>query len=228
LPVETEKMFSMRCPACGKLEYYRLRRFAVGKGMSVNCSCESVKININSRNFSEYQIQVACVFCGGFHVYNFSGKQLWSSGETIILSCDDTGLELGRIGPVETIMKTASDQEDELEFLVDEYGKDGFFYNNRIMYEVLQCLHDIAERGTLYCQCGNRRIEVDIFPDRLELQCSACGSVNIIYAETDDDLQVIQQIEEIELTRNGFDCLDSLARTGKKKKKPGTRRNNKT
>jgi hypothetical protein len=62
---------------------------------------------------------------------------------------------------------------------------------------------------------------VDIFPDRLELQCKNCDSLNIIYAETEEDLKVIQQVDKIELARHGFICLDSLANTGKPKPKKG-------
>ena len=92
------------------------------------------------------------------------------------------------------------------------------------MYEVLNCLHDIAEPGAVYCQCGNHDVEVDIFPDRLELHCKGCDSVNIIYAETEDDLNVIRKVDTIELTRNGFNCLDSLANSGKPGKKNKRRR----
>jgi hypothetical protein len=143
------------------------------------------------------------------------------------LYCHDTGLELGHIGREEKVKMITSGRDRELELLIKEFGSDDFFSSSQIMYEVLQCLHLMAEKGKLYCQCGNRQVEVKIFPDRLELQCGHCGSVNIIYAETEEDLQVIRQVEEIELVKSGFEYLDSLVRSGKIKKS-GSGQNNKT
>lgn len=229
MPVETEKVLAMRCPECGRLELHRLQRFAIapGESLDVKCSCGAVKLVINTRDRSEYRIKVTCVYCDGCHHQNMSGKQIWSAGGVIDLYCRDTGLELGHIGQDEAVRKIVSGREKELEVLVDEFGRDNYFHNSSIMYQVLSSLQQIAEKGTLYCQCGNYQIGVDIFPDRLELHCNKCDSVNIIYAETDEDLQVIQQLEEIELVKNGFEYLDSLVRTGKRNNS-GRGRNNKT
>ncbi|MDD4169235.1 MAG: hypothetical protein PHD36_03085, partial [Desulfotomaculaceae bacterium] len=110
--------------------------------------------------------------------------------------------------------------------LLDELESYSYFHNPAIMYEVLDCMYDIANEGELYCQCGDFKIEVDIFPDRLELHCRNCDSINIVYAETEEDLSVIQQIDSIELAMHGFKCLDSVASTGKLKKM--RRKTNKT
>ncbi len=229
MPVETEKVLAMRCPECGKLDYHRMRRFAIARGESIDvkCSCGAVKFVIGTVNRSDYRIKVACVYCEGFHHHSLPGKKIWSSAGVTDFFCPETGLDLGHVGPEEAVRQAVKGREKELEVLVDEFGRDDYFHNSRIMYEVLRCLQHIAEKGTLYCQCGNYQIGVDIFPDRLELHCNKCDSVNIIYAETDDDLEVIQQVEEIELAKNGFEYLDSLVRTGKTKKKSGRGRNNK-
>lgn len=229
MPVMTEKVLAMRCPQCGRLEYHRLHRFAIARdeSLDVKCSCGAVKFVINTKNLSDYRLKVTCVYCDGYHHHCLSGKKIWSSKDVVDLFCFDTGLELGHIGREDAVRKMVSGREKELEALVNEFGRDDYFHNSLIMYEVLRRLQHIAEKGTLYCQCGNHQIGVDIFPDRLELHCGKCDSVNIIYAETDDDLQVIQQVEEIELAQNGFEFLDSLVRAGKTKKNPGRGRNNK-
>lgn len=230
MPVETEKILAMRCPECGRLEFHRLQRFAIGRGRSldIKCSCGAVKLVMYTRDHSEYRFRVNCVYCDGYHHQSLKGKLIWSPGEVVDLCCYDTGLELGHIGREDAVRKIVSGREKELEALVEEFGRDNYFQNSKVMYEVLRCLQQIAERGALYCQCGNYQIGVDIFPDRLELHCGKCDSVNIVYAETEDDLTVIQQIEEIELAKNGFEYLDSLVRAGKAGKKSGRGRNNKT
>ncbi len=221
--VDTEKVLAMRCPECGRLECHRLRRFAIarGGGLEVKCSCGAVKLLISTGDRSNYRIKISCAYCGGHHRLKLSGKRIWSLREVMDLLCFDTGLDIGHIGPEEAVKELISSREKELEVLVDEFGRDEYFYNSAVMYEVLRCLQQIAEKGALHCQCGNRQIGVDIFPDRLELHCGKCESLNIVYAETDEDLQVIQQIDEIELAKNGFVFLDSLVTMGKFKKNPG-------
>ncbi len=217
--IDTNAMLAMRCPECGKMGFNNLSRFSFsrGKAFHVTCSCGATKLIVSTKNRTIYWLQVPCVVCETKHLLEVSGKSLWS-GVVTCLSCQETDLELGYIGPESKIGEMNYSYEQELEALVKEFGCDSYFHNSKIMYEVLNCLHGIAECGGLYCQCGNYKIEVDIFPDRLELQCKNCDSINIIYAETEEDLKVIQQVEIIELARHGFKCLDSLSNTGKHKK----------
>ncbi len=225
--IATTAVLAMRCPECGKMEFHDFNRFGFcrGKNKKVYCSCGAVKLIVSTKNYASYLIQVPCVVCETKHLREMSGKSLWSRNVTC-LSCQDTGLELGHIGPEPEVREIVNVYEQELEELIYEFGCDGYFHNSEIMYEVMNCLHDIAGQGALYCRCGNHKIEVDIFPDRLELHCRNCDSINIIYAETEEDLKVIQQVEVIELERHGFNCLDSLASTGKIKKT--RRKKNKT
>lgn len=213
----TDTLLAMRCPECGKLDYHVLSRFDFSghKNVEVTCQCGFVKLHITTKNRKNYWFHVPCVVCETKHMRSLSDKMLWSD-EVTYLFCQETGLELGYIGPDEEVKTLAAAHEESIEALSDEFeGEDEYFHNSEIMYEVLNCLHDIAEQDSLYCKCGNQDVEVDIFPDRLELHCKDCDSVNIIYAETEEDLLVIKDVDAIELTQNGFECLDSLANTTK-------------
>lgn len=222
--ITTGALLAMRCPECGKLDYHKLSRFEFGrrKKVEIACKCGFVKLVVNTRDRKDYMVQVPCVVCESKHMRSISSRRFWSD-EVNYLFCQETGLELGYLGPDEAVRELAEAQEESIESLANEFeGEDRYFNNSEIMYEVLNRLHDIAEQGALYCQCGNLDVEVDIFPDRLELHCKECDSINIIYAETEDDLRVIKDVETIELTRNGFGYLDSLAnmdKTGKKTKR---------
>lgn len=225
--VATTAALAMRCLDCGRLEYHHLSRFSfpAGQPVDINCPCGSTKLVISTRDRSTYRLQIPCLVCEGEHLCELSGKVLWSGG-VVTLTCPDTDLELGYVGKETEVKVLATRHEEEMEALVEEFGCDGYFHNAKIMFEALNCLHEIADRGALYCQCGNKKIEVDLFPDRLELHCKKCDSINIIYAETEDDLKVIQRVDSIELARHGFKCLDSLANTSKLKK--NRRKRNKT
>lgn len=222
--IETGALLAMRCPECGKLDYHKLSRFEFGlrKKVEIACKCGFIKLVVNTKDRKDYMLQVPCVVCESKHLRSISSRRFWSD-DVNYLFCQETGLELGYLGPEEEVRELAEAQEESIESLANEFeGEDRYFNNSEIMYEVLNRLHDIAEQGALYCQCGNLDVEVDIFPDRLELHCKECDSINIIYAETEDDLRVIKDVDTIELTRNGFGYLDSLAnmdKTGKKTKR---------
>jgi len=222
--IETGALLAMRCPECGKLDYHKLSRFEFGlrKKVEIACKCGFIKLVVNTKDRKDYMLQVPCVVCESKHMRSISSRRFWSD-EVNYLFCQETGLELGYLGPEEEVRELAEAQEESIESLANEFeGEDRYFNNSEIMYEVLNRLHDIAEQGALFCQCGNLDVEVDIFPDRLELHCKECDSINIIYAETEDDLRVIKDVDTIELTRNGFGYLDSLAnmdKTGKKTKR---------
>lgn len=215
--IATDAVLAMRCPECGKMDIHNFSRFSLprGKVVSVHCSCGANKFDI-IRNRTGYLLKYVCMVCETKHILDISGKMLWSDAVTSLL-CPEISIELGSFGPPSKIDEMIFKQEQEMDALLDELECDSYFHNPEIMYQVLNCLHHIANEGELYCQCGDFKIEVDIFPDRLELHCRNCDSINIVYAETEEDLSVIQQIDSIELTMHGFKCLDSVASTGKLK-----------
>lgn len=223
--IATDALLAMRCPDCGRLELHSFSRFSFSncRTLRINCSCGTTKMVINTKNKKKFWLQVSCIICETKHLIILNASSIWSEKVTTVL-CEETGLELAYIGLPGKVREAVDGCRDDIKALVDGIDGDNYFNNPEIMYKTLNRLHDIIERGALYCQCGNRKIALDIFPDRLELYCGNCNSVNIIYAENEEDLEVIRQVENIELTRYGFKCLDSLAGT-EKTKKPGPRHN---
>lgn len=221
--IATDAVLTMRCPECGKIDMHNFSRFAFprGKAVSIECSCGAVKLLVQRKN-AGYLLKLACMFCETSHLFEIPGRVLWS-GEVYRLSCREMGLVVGNIGPMAKIGELMMSQVQEWGTLFNDAACESYFHNAKIMFEALNRLHDIADSGELYCQCGNHKIEVDIFPDRLELHCKNCDSINIVYAETEEDLHVIRQVDFIELAQHGFKCLDSLANAGKLKKTRRTR-----
>lgn len=222
----TVTTLAIRCPECGALEFHSLSRFGLsGQGnIQVSCSCGAFLLSIVRKRQRGYWLMSPCVICETKHLKEISGARLWS-GEVVYLTCPDSGLELGFVGRNEEVKKLAQTLDTGLETLMDEIGYDEYFNNPDVMHQVMHCLQEIADNGGLFCQCGNQRIEVDVFLDRLELHCKECDSINIVYAETEEDLRVIEQVETIELARHGFKCLDSVSNSSKTAKKARRKRN---
>ncbi len=120
------------------------------------------------------------------------------------LSCQETGMELGCVGPYENIQSYLQTKEEALEILVEEMGGSNYFRDSEIMLEILTHVHALAEEGSLHCPCGEDRVELEIFPDRVELHCRHCSRMAILQSETEEDLSRLKSIAQVELTQQPF------------------------
>ncbi|MDA8234590.1 MAG: hypothetical protein M0Z31_07330 [Clostridia bacterium] len=209
--IATNTVIAMRCPMCGSYGTHNLSLFSFSGKQTVQiaCSCGANKISIGTKNRKSFWFQVPCVLCETKHLLYFAHKQIWSN-QVLTLICTDTELDLGYIGPEDKVLPLVAGLEEDLDTIMEEMDYDDYFHNPTVMMEVLNCLHDIAEEGYLYCQCGNYQIEVDVLPERLELQCKECGSVGVLYAEDEEDLHLMRNLEVIELVKKGFKCLNGV------------------
>lgn len=206
--IATQTMLAMRCPECGRLEYHKLSRFDFleGRTFQVRCSCGKLKLAVTKKGRG-YILQVHCVVCGCTHTRGIKGHLLWAQ-EVVELLCLDTGIELGYIGPLPKVKNLAQNKREEMSSLFRELTSEDYFHNSEVMNRILTRVLELGERSLLSCQCGNYNIGIEIFPDRLELRCPKCGAVSVVYGETEEDIAIAFQANEIELTRNDITFLD--------------------
>ena len=88
--------------------------------------------------------------------------------------------------------------------IMDEAGFDDYFDNPPVMYGLLSGLQRLAESLRLRCACGNRHVQVDILPDRLELTCPACGRWRRLSAERDGDLAQVGELAAAIQSEDGW------------------------
>jgi hypothetical protein len=200
LLITTTTALALRCPECGKIKYHSLSLFSFSakKTLRLTCACGTPLLMISNRDRKVFYFQVECLMCEGKHLQEFFLREIWS-GRVLSLMCDETGLEIGFIGPRDQVKKCIANQERSLQEMAEDLGYTDYFANPEIMYEILDCLHKIAEDGKLSCQCGNQQVDVEIFADRIELSCAGCGSFGTIRAETRQDVEAVKKIWEIVL-----------------------------
>lgn len=138
----------------------------------------------------------------------FNRHELWEK-PLAILRCVATGQELGYIGTSDALEKKVHHRNHDLQNMINDVGFDDYFTNPSVMFEVLNHLHRIAEDNKLFCLCGNNQIEIDVFPEKLELRCPVCQSLHIVYAETREDLRLVKQANLIAMIEKGFTSFDS-------------------
>lgn len=198
--ITTGTILALRCPKCGKMNLYSLSRFQCGKRGSVNffCDCGNDLIKVSRKRRDLYCLQVACLMCEKKHFLNVRGNILWNN-KALPINCESTGVELGYMGIKEEVLQMIQQEELAFREMAGEFEDKDYFLNSEIMYQVLDSLRKMSEKGQISCSCGGRSLEITVFADRVQISCTACQAVGIVFAETPRDLQTVHKMKAIQL-----------------------------
>ncbi|MBO8125770.1 MAG: hypothetical protein H0Z38_00870 [Firmicutes bacterium] len=207
--IDTERALAMRCPACGKLNHqvFSLFAFSGNRAVKLQCTCGFTLLILSTRDHKRYTIQSFCVVCEAPHLTNVQAKELWCQ-ESTELVCPETNVELGILGSRALVREAVRKEQTPLEDVLSSAEHDDFFENKEIMTEVLYFLQELASQSRLYCQCGNANIDIDIYPERVELHCPECDGSLTVYGRSVDDLQLLETVSEIVLAKENFQSKD--------------------
>lgn len=208
--IETERSLMIRCPICGKLELNQISLFQFsGDGsFQVSCQCGFNLLTAYTDNYRDFHFQIPCQSCEEVHHLSLSRQQLWKHSFTV-LRCYNTGKELGYLGTFDGFNNNLGSLQEELLSFNQDDDFDDYFSNMPVMFEVLKHLNHLVEEDKLFCRCGNKQIDLKIFPEKLELHCPVCHSLHLIYAETKDDLRLVQKADVIAMVEKGFTSFDA-------------------
>ncbi len=210
--ISGERALALRCAQCGRMQRHRFQLFELAGGRKeLSCRCGATQ-GITTVKGGAWTIWFTCLICERQHwlrvpLAEVAKRPLWP------LVCGSGGVEVGLAGAVDAVADAVDHDERCLESVVHDPDCKEYFHNPRVMEEALATLQAIAEVGRLSCECGNHAIDVDIYPDKVELMCSQCGSVVLLYAETEDDLEVIESLQGLTMPQGGFSCVDARAHT---------------
>jgi hypothetical protein len=207
--VSTQRKIALRCPLCGRLDLHQfsLFDFSGHTPVRVSCKCGFQKLIINTKNYQEFYLQLPCLICEEVHILIFKRHELLEQ-QLSVLRCAETGQDLGYIGVEASIDRIIRQKQDDIGSIINNLGFEDYFTNPQVMFEILNQLHQIADENNLFCSCGNNQIEIDVFPEKLELHCPYCQSIHVIYAETIEDLYMVKKVKLIVMTEKGFTSLD--------------------
>lgn len=190
--IPTTTAFAVRCPHCGKTEVSTVSLFELsGVGsLQLSCSCGGHKLTVGMRKDGRFWLQIPCYLCDGQHFLYYPRAEFWDPAVKPVI-CAETDLQLGAFGAEGAVAETAHGTA-ESDLLLEDALSDDYFSNPEVMYQVLSHVHELAEAGNLTCVCGSRQVEVDIFGDRLELTCQACGNQQAVMAARVEDLHALE------------------------------------
>ncbi|MDD4600286.1 hypothetical protein SDC9_22936 [bioreactor metagenome] len=200
--IGTAATLALYCPRCGKIQKHDISRFALRDSVRIDlaCSCGQIQATLTACRH-QYLLNIPCLVCQMNHIISLNKKKFWHTNFEKIY-CARENLEMGFIGQKEKIEQKIADHKREFDSMVheldvDDYGE--YIENPPVLLEILNRVHDIAERGHIVCHCGKSAVEINLLPDGIELSCAHCGSHKIIEARREQDLAYIASLEKIEL-----------------------------
>ncbi|MFZ5986668.1 MAG: hypothetical protein ACOYWZ_06015 [Bacillota bacterium] len=188
--IDTSTTIAYKCSSCGTFQFINVSLFEMSykKETCFNCRCNGSSLVLTKESPTSYRIAIPCIGCGTDHIYLLSRKEL-TTQEISVFNCPKTGIEQCFIGSDWDVRKRIDNLEKEFDELINMFGYDNYFNNTQVMFDSLNIIHDIAEKGNLFCECGNNDIELLLLSDKIYLRCKKCPGSKVIYASSNEHLK---------------------------------------
>jgi len=199
--VDADITIAYKCSSCGSFEFFNVSLFKLfsKKDFNFACRCGKSGIRIKKGYDGSYSMLIPCIGCGLQHSFEVRRKEILCNRISEFI-CPVTNVKQCFMGKDAAVRKKVDNLEKELDQLIDTFGYDNYFVNTQVMFDLLNKVHDIAEQGNLYCECGNDDIELVLFSDRIYLKCKKCFAGRSILATSNEHLKNIFAEQEILLT----------------------------
>lgn len=205
--IDTSVTIAYKCSSCGTFEFFSVSLFELlhKKELRLSCRCNKSSIFINVDSSKNYKINIPCISCGKGHIFALRRKDILYKNINVFY-CPESGLQQCFIGNDAEVRSRIDTLEKEFDELISMFGYENYFKNTQVMFDSLNRIHDIAEQGNLYCECGNADIGLALSSDRILLKCKRCSGSKVIYASSNEDLKNVLIKQQIILTG---DCQGS-------------------
>lgn len=202
--LSSERTIALYCPACEQLQQHKFSLFELsGSLRSFQCAC-GFKLGHITKKKRRYEVRLLC--SSGDRVrllYPF--REFWLTPLLTFYSPDE-GEILGFFGNDQDVSDiVASSNNDLLE--PDD------FLEPEIMSSVLAYLQKLAVANKISCACNHPGVGIDIYPDKVELVCSNCGSAMLIGATMEADLTELHNLNEITMQAASYTFLGELIKS---------------
>lgn len=187
--INRKRLLSYRCPYCGSMQHqlYSIFDFQGGRPVSRVCNCKRSAVSAYKDAAKNYFFEIPCILCGGMHSFKITKSNLWTKSINSVF-CDKTNTEIAFLGEQAKVIKKVGSIEKEIDDLITKLGYNDCFSNIRIMLEVLNRIHDMAEEGNLICECGSSNVELTLLSDRVKVSCRDCSTYIFVSAKSNQDL----------------------------------------
>ncbi len=202
--IDASTTIAYKCSSCGTFEFINMTLFELSSVREAvyNCRCNGSMLVISKESADTYRIAIPCIGCGNNHIYILARKDFMKQ-DISTFYCPKTGIQQCFIGNDKDVRKKIDILEKEFDELINMFGYESYFTNTQVMFDSLNIIHDIAEKGNLFCECGNDDIELLLLSDKIYLRCKKCPARKILYASTNEHLRENLKVKHILLIDEG-------------------------
>ncbi len=196
--IDASTTIAYKCSSCGTFEFVNITLFELASVREAvyNCRCNGSMLVISKENSDSYKVAIPCIGCGNNHIYILERKDFIKQ-DISTFYCPKTGIPQCFIGNDKEVRKKIDILEKEFDDLINMFGYESYFTNTQVMFDSLNIVHDIAEKGNLFCECGNDDIELLLLSDKIYLRCKKCPACKILYASTNEHLRENLKVKHI-------------------------------
>ncbi|EGO64574.1 hypothetical protein [Acetonema longum] len=192
--IRTVSTLALYCSHCGRISMYDVSPFTSKDTarQALSCSCGQRHGYLMSTRHGQFILDLYCVLCEKHHKICITKKYTASQPRKVY--CEEKNLELGIIGDRAQIETVIEAHAREVNTATDDLMEDP-----QVMIDMLNKVHDIAEKGGVICRCGSSQIEADVISNHIVLHCQKCGSSLLLQAKSDRDVLQLESLNRIEL-----------------------------
>lgn len=208
--VNTKIAIAVRCGTCDSLNVHETTLFKIFSNelIELKCTCGQHIAIIRAKDYKSLWMDIDCYVCEDKHTFKYTLKQLLKGN--IITRCIETGIEICFMVKHGDVNQIIDNYEMNPSSLYKEVDFLDYFNTPEIMMKSLNRIKELDNDGLIGCSCGEKSIEMNIFPDRIELKCMKCEGIKLIYAENNDDYNNFASKDKIILRENSFECIDAI------------------
>ena len=196
--VSSERTVALYCPACEQLQYHKFSLFEVsGSPRPFQCACGFIQGHVLKQR-QRYEVRLLDPSGNRVRLlYPF--KEFWTAPLLTFYSPDE-GDVLGFFGNSSNVDEAVAAFDSDLLQPED-------FSEPEIMSAILGYLQKLAVANKISCKCKHPAVGIDVYPDKIELVCSNCGSAMLMGATSEEDLLKLYCLSEIEMQPASYTYL---------------------
>lgn len=180
--MDSNRIVAATCPECATISKEKLNifRFSGKKDVKGFCCEDGCGVPLWSIHGAKdkYKISVKCPACEELHTYTISKRNFWGK-KYFTLNCPTWEVGIFYVGDDEKYIDEQMDiQDDSISDMLSGFMNldDNFV----LMYELIECINDIAKADNVRCSCENPDVTMHIDGDKVVLDCKNCGNQKII------------------------------------------------
>lgn len=179
--IKYERTIAYICPFCSSLSEKTVNAFDFS-GMGVKklyCStagCHEECVKLSKKN-NKYKISAECPICGDNHIYTVDASKLWEK-RILTYKCPVSGINILFCGEENAVKTAIAESSEYYSDIIPDF--DDGSPESKMMYDMLDCVHYLQNRGKISCVCGSENISVQVINNNIALICEKCRRIRII------------------------------------------------